>query len=178
MTRILIAAAILAITAVPAFASSADCDRYPYLCERGVSGVSPWSGVSSNVRVRNSRAAPIPPPGIVAMVDSAAWSAGIPTSIAHAIVRHESNYRPNLRGAAGEWGLTQIKCPSARSIGFTGQCHELADAATNLTWGFKFLRAALDKGGTGCAGVSLHNIGIFARPRCTAYGRIIMGMVR
>lgn len=115
-----------------------------------------------------------PDPAMIALVDSAAWRAGVSPRIAHAVVRQESGYKPHIRGAAGEWGLGQIKCPTARAIGFDGPCQALRDPAVNLTYSMKFLRLAIDKGGESCAGVSLYNTGIHTRPRCTAYGRSIM----
>jgi soluble lytic murein transglycosylase-like protein len=108
------------------------------------------------------------------LVDQAAWSQGVPLSIAHAVVHHESNYNPRLRGRAGEWGIGQIKCQTARGVGFSGSCSELADPSVNLTYSMKYLRQAIDKAGDGCAGVSLYNTGVAARPRCTAYGRQVL----
>lgn len=107
------------------------------------------------------------------MVNSAAWSAGVPAHIAQAVVRHESGYKPNMRGRAGEYGLGQIKCQTARGVGFTGPCAQLLDPQVNLTFSMKYLRLAIDKGGEGCSGLSLYNTGIGARPRCTAYGRAV-----
>ena len=37
-----------------------------------------------------------------------------------------------------------------------------------------YLRLAIDKGGEGCGGVSLYNLGVAARPRCTSYGRRVI----
>lgn len=119
-----------------------------------------------------------PPAGIVSQVDAAAFAAGVPAGIAHAVVKHESGYKPHVRGAAGEWGLGQIKCQTARGLGFAGACAALRDPATNLRWSMTYLKLALDRGGAGCAGVSLYNTGIHARPRCTAYGRIVMARAR
>lgn len=108
------------------------------------------------------------------LVDAAASAAGVPVRLAHAMVRVESNYNPRLRGAAGEWGIGQIMCQTARRVGFAGSCGQLADAAVNLRYAMIYLRLAIDKGGDGCAGVSLYNLGLAARPRCTRYGRKVM----
>lgn len=112
--------------------------------------------------------------GMRRMVDSAAAAAGVPAAIAHAVIRHESKYRPHVRGRAGEWGLGQIKCQTARGQGFAGSCAQLADPAENLRWSMSYLRLALDRGGAGCSGVSLYQRGVYAAPRCTAYGRQVM----
>jgi soluble lytic murein transglycosylase-like protein len=109
-----------------------------------------------------------------ALVDQAASAAGIPARLAHAVIAQESYYDPALRGRAGEWGIGQIKCGTARAVGLRGACSQLADAATNLKFSFAYLRQALDRGGAGCAGVSLYQHGIFGRPGCTRYGREVM----
>jgi len=117
-------------------------------------------------------------PAIHRMVGSAAWRAGVPAHVAHAVVAQESGYRPAMRGRAGEWGIGQIKCQTARSVGFTGSCDRLRDPEVNLTYSMAYLRLALDKGGDGCSGVSLYNTGIYARPRCTGYGRAVVRRTR
>ena len=112
---------------------------------------------------------------VAELVDAAARDAGVPVHLAHAVVQYESNYNPARRGRAGEWGLGQIKCQTARGVGFKGDCSALADAETNLTYSMKYLRAALDRGGYNCAGVSLYQSGA-RRPHCSAYGRSIMAL--
>jgi soluble lytic murein transglycosylase-like protein len=108
------------------------------------------------------------------LVDAAAFAAGVPVHLAHAVIRQESNYNPSLRGAAGEYGIGQIKCQTARSVGFAGDCLQLFDASTNLTYSMRYLRLALDRGGAGCAGVSLYQRGVYGRPSCSGYGRQVM----
>lgn len=106
------------------------------------------------------------------LVDQAASAAGVP--IAHAVVRHESKYRPDVRGRAGEWGLGQIKCQTARGVGFSGACQQLADPSVNLRYAMRYLRQALDRGGEGCGGVSLYQRGLYGRRGCSAYGRMVL----
>ena len=108
------------------------------------------------------------------MVTLAALSAGVPDDIAHAVIRQESNYNPGLRGRAGEWGIGQIKCQTARGVGLVGSCGQLADAATNLRFSMAYLRLALNRGGQGCAGVSLYQRGIGGARSCSRYGRQVM----
>lgn len=110
------------------------------------------------------------------MVTRAALAAGVPTNIAHAVVKMESGYQIKARGAAGEYGLGQVMCPTAREVGFTGNCADLFDPQTNLTYSMRYLKLALDKGGVGCAGVSLYNTGIHRKPICTAYGQRVMAI--
>ena len=113
-----------------------------------------------------------------ALVDQAAAAAGIPAGLAHAVIAQESGDRPDLRGAAGEWGLGQIKCSTAHAVGFRGDCGLLADPATNLRYSFGYLRLALARGGAGCAGVSLYQRGLGGRLACSIYGRQVMARVR
>lgn len=79
----------------------------------------------------------------------AAREAGVPVEVAHRLVHVESSGRASLRGRAGEYGLTQIKCQTARDLGFRGPCAQLLDPATNLKWGLKHARKALDRGSIG-----------------------------
>lgn len=130
------------------------------------------------VTMKRVRVLAAPPTAITGdlrmMVEAAAYSAGVPPRLAHAVIRQESNYNPRLRGAAGEWGIGQIKCQTARSVGFLGPCGWLAEAATNLRYAMAYLRLVLNRGGEGCDGVSLYQRGIYARPVCSAYGRAVM----
>jgi soluble lytic murein transglycosylase-like protein len=115
---------------------------------------------------------------LMAMIDHAALSAGVPADIARAVIGKESGFNPNLRGAAGEWGLGQIKCQTAREVGLTGSCAQLARPAANLRFAMAYLRRALDRGGTGCAGVSLYQRGIYGKRSCSPYGRDVMRRAR
>lgn len=140
------------------------CDaRYPQTCD--VRGWHPERRPSAGRAVDGA---------LRAMVTAAAYAAGVPGALAHAVVKVESGYRPDLRGAAGEWGLGQIKCQTARGVGFAGGCGELARPEVNLRYSMAYLRLALDKGGRSCAGLSLYNRGIGGHPRCTAYGRRVL----
>lgn len=84
-----------------------------------------------------------------------ASSYGVPLSLAHAVVRHESNYKPNARGAAGEIGLMQIKLATARGLGYTGSAKGLYDPATNVQFGMKYLAKAHKLGGGSTCGTIL-----------------------
>jgi hypothetical protein len=108
------------------------------------------------------------------LVSSAAMAAGVPVRLAHAVVRAESGYRPRAVSWAKALGIGQIKCQTARSLGFEGPCAGLFDPESNLRYSMQYLRLALNRGGQGCAGLSLYERGIAARPRCTSYGRRVM----
>jgi soluble lytic murein transglycosylase-like protein len=114
---------------------------------------------------------------MASLVDSAAAGAGVPSAIARAVIRHESNFNPNTTGRAGEIGLGQIKCQTARGVGFTGSCSMLYDPQTNLRFSMAYLRIALDRGGSGCSGVALYQRGVYGRASCSGYGRAVMARV-
>ncbi|MGH1349262.1 MAG: lytic transglycosylase domain-containing protein [Methyloligellaceae bacterium] len=89
---------------------------------------------------------------------------GVPVRLAHAVVRIESNYRPGVRGGAGEIGLMQIKPATARMMGFRGSTRALYNPDTNLKYGMKYLAAAYRmSGGTICGTVLKYNAGHGAR---------------
>ncbi len=105
-------------------------------------------------------------------VDDAASKHNIPKKIAHAVVRVESNYNCRARNSrSGALGAMQVLPATARSVGVTGN---LTDCRTGIDAGMRYLRQALDKGGSGCEGVSLYERGIFASPTCSSYGQKVM----
>lgn len=95
-----------------------------------------------------------------AIIARYASSYGVPLSLAHAVVRHESNYQPHVRGRAGEIGLMQIKLGTARGLGYTGSAKGLYDPATNVQYGMKYLAQAHKLGGgTTCGTILKYNAG-------------------
>ncbi len=80
---------------------------------------------------------------VVAMIKSMAPSYGVPTWFALRIAKVESGYNPNARGRAGEYGVFQMKCATARLVGFRGNCHGLLNASTNVQYGLKHLSMAV-----------------------------------
>jgi soluble lytic murein transglycosylase-like protein len=89
-------------------------------------------------------------------VTAHARAAGVPVSTALAVVKQESGLRAHVTGSAGEIGLMQIKCQTARGIGFKGSCKALYDADTNLRYGMKYLRMALNRGSVGYYNAGIH----------------------
>ena len=73
------------------------------------------------------------------IISSYASSYGVPFALANAVIRVESNYRPNMTGSAGEIGLMQIKPATARVMGYTGSRQALYDPETNIQYGMKYL---------------------------------------
>ena len=80
---------------------------------------------------------------VVALIKGMAPRFGVPTWFALRIAKVESGYNPNTRGAAGEYGVYQLKCATAKGIGFRGNCSELLNASTNVQVGLKHLQLAM-----------------------------------
>ena len=95
---------------------------------------------------------------ILAKIHVHAEGADVPIDTALAVVLQESSFRPNVTGAAGEIGLMQLKCQTARGIGYKGTCYDLYDPDTNLHYGLRYLRKALNRGS-----VAYYNAGIYAK---------------
>ncbi len=89
---------------------------------------------------------------------------GVPVSLAHAVIRVESNYRAGAKGSAGEIGLMQIKPATARMMGYSGSAKGLYDPDTNVRYGMKYLAMAHELGGGDTCGTILrYNAGHAAR---------------
>jgi soluble lytic murein transglycosylase-like protein len=117
-------------------------------------------------------------PTIKIMIDMQANAMGVPKGVALRVAQTESSFNPNTTGAAGEIGLFQLKCETARLVGFKGKCEQLYDPATNIRYGVEHLRRAMVRGhkvhAKTCEWVSLHNMGLGAKPQCTDYGRRVL----
>lgn len=101
----------------------------------------------SKKRVRSESALAVAAPrgrgNVVALIKSQAPRYGVPTWFALRIAHVESGYNPRARGAAGEYGVFQMKCATARGIGFRGNCGNLLNASTNVQYGLKHLSLAV-----------------------------------
>jgi soluble lytic murein transglycosylase-like protein len=107
---------------------------------------------------------------VVTLIRSMAPNYGVPTWFALRIAHVESNYKPHVRGAAGEYGVYQLKCSTAKGIGFTGKCSDLLDARTNVKWGLKHLSLAIGKSrGNLKLAASKHNGGLYRRSLVPRY---------
>jgi soluble lytic murein transglycosylase-like protein len=65
----------------------------------------------------------------------------VPLALANAVIRIESNFNAQIVHA-GNYGLTQIRLATARSLGFDGPPSALLDPDTNLRFGLKYLGGA------------------------------------
>jgi soluble lytic murein transglycosylase-like protein len=107
---------------------------------------------------------------ITQIIREMAPSYGVPTWFALRIADVESGFNPNARGRAGEIGIYQIKCQTARGIGFAGSCSELADARTNVRWGLKHLSLAIASSeGNLRLAASKHNGGLGRKSLVASY---------
>jgi soluble lytic murein transglycosylase-like protein len=80
---------------------------------------------------------------VISLIKSQAPSYGVPTWFALRIAKIESGYNPSVRGKAGEYGVFQLKCATARGVGFRGNCGQLLNASTNVRFGLKHLALAV-----------------------------------
>jgi len=104
------------------------------------------------------------------MIKAVAPSQGVPTWFALRIAKVESNYKPDARGAAGELGLFQLKCSTARGMGFRGNCATLLNPAVNIHFGLKHLATAIKKSnGNLRLAASKHNGGLSRKTLVAAY---------
>lgn len=62
-----------------------------------------------------------------------------------AIIQIESSWNEKAIGDAGEIGLMQIKCETARQMGYGGGCGALFFPALNIWYGAKYLRWQLTR---------------------------------
>jgi soluble lytic murein transglycosylase-like protein len=97
----------------------------------------------ASARHKHKRAVPANRGPVIAMIKARAPSYGVPTWFALRIAQIESGYNPNARGAAGEYGVYQLKCATAKGLGFRGNCGALLNASTNVNYGLKHLSLAV-----------------------------------
>ena len=102
-----------------------------------------------------------------------AASEHVPARTALALVQVESRFNPLARSSAGAIGLTQIKCPTARGIGYSGSCAGLFDPRTNLIFGLRYLRGNLDQDGNECRALGHYYSGRWGSPNM-AYCRLVL----
>lgn len=109
-------------------------------------------------------------PDIQLLVDIIAERHNVPKDLAHAIVRLESNYNPNVTGKLGEIGLGQIRCGTAKTEGFKGKCTELYKPEVNLEYSMAYLRYALDLTNNDiCKAASFYSSGQIPKSNKTSY---------
>jgi soluble lytic murein transglycosylase-like protein len=76
-----------------------------------------------------------------ALIARHAAANNVPEDLVRRIIKRESRGNPRVV-SAGNYGLMQIKLPTARSMGYTGSAAGLLDADTNMTYAVKYLAGA------------------------------------
>jgi soluble lytic murein transglycosylase-like protein len=109
--------------------------------------------------------------GVAAIIRREAARQGVPANLAIAVARTESALRCRAVGAAGELGPFQIKPATARGIGYRGPISALNSCGAGITYGLKHLAMGYRKCGTHSGAAALHNGGLGASCRATAYTR-------
>lgn len=95
-----------------------------------------------------------------ALITKHARANDVPVELARAVVKHESAFKADATGLAGEIGLMQLKLATARGMGYKGSAKQLYDPATNIRWGMKYLgKARRLAGGSECGTLSRYNGG-------------------
>lgn len=99
---------------------------------------------------------------LVQLIADAATENKVPTDFAIALVKVESGFRPGVI-SSGNYGLGQIRCNTARGLGYRGGCRGLLSAKTNLHYSMKYLRMAITAAkGDLCRAATLYNRGLYA----------------
>jgi len=116
-----------------------------------------------------------------AIISRYASEYGVPVSLAHAVISIESNYRPTVKGRAGEIGLMQIKPATARMMGYSGSAKDLFEPETNIKYGMKYLGEAFKLGdGKTCSVILKYNAGHAAKrmnPVSSAYCEKVKALI-
>ncbi len=148
----------LAMSSMPADAKRTETASFSRTANfnGAAAATAPTLKTSTKARSKTPRVARGRNPAIVAKVKAHARAAGVPVSTALAVVHQESGFRPHVTGGAGEIGLMQLKCQTARGMGFSGSCKALYNPDTNLRFGMKYLRKALNRGSVGYYNAGIH----------------------
>ena len=114
---------------------------------------------------------------MVGLVALKAQEHNVPDQLAQAVISVESGYKPNVV-SQGNYGLGQIRCGTARSVGFKGNCRDLLKPEINLEYTMRYLRIAMDLANDDwCKAATVYNGGALTRPRRSAYCRKVMSRV-
>lgn len=90
------------------------------------------------------------------------------------LIKTESGWNPKAVSHKGARGLTQVM-PATGKAECGLEKHELFDSKKNIECGKKYLEKAIaTTGNISCESISLYNLGIYARPRCLAYGKKVL----
>ncbi len=130
----------------------------------GVDRTISTGSIKPVARTTGYAASSVSAPAYSGIINTYARQYGVPSELAHAVIRIESNFNPRARGSAGEIGLMQIKPGTARMMGYTGSTRGLYDPETNIRFGMKYLAMAHQlSGGVTCGTILKYNAGHAAR---------------
>jgi len=116
----------------------------------------------------NSRSA------MVRLVVDKAQEHHVPPRLATAVVKVESGFNPQAL-SRGNYGLGQIRCGTAKGVGFAGNCRDLLKPEINLEYTMTYLRAALDAAdGDWCLAATKYNGGLGTRSKHGRYCKKVM----
>jgi soluble lytic murein transglycosylase-like protein len=111
---------------------------------------------------------------VVAIIKKMAPRYGVPTWFALRIAKVESGYNPRARGGVGEIGVFQLKCATAKGIGYRGSCKGLYDAHANVQYGLKHLSLAIKSSrGNLKLAASKHNGGLGRKKLVKKYVNLV-----
>lgn len=72
-------------------------------------------------------------------INAAALQTQIASPIIAAVIEVESSGNPDSTGTVGEFGLMQIKCETAKDMGYAWDCQRLYMPELNILYGAKYL---------------------------------------
>ncbi len=146
LSAVVFAAAIFTVTAEAGTKSKISLSTEHTKSKKPTERVKKVAAAQVGKKRTKSRKAKVTPANtdrVVALIKEMAPGYGVPTWFALRIAQVESGYNPNTRGAAGEYGVYQMKCATAKGIGFSGNCSQLLNASTNVQYGLKHLQMAM-----------------------------------
>ncbi len=178
--RILATSLVLILTAIPALPMTANASESPieFLMNRTNAPESKPKAVTPSKartaqRFRAFQGGGSDGGAIAGMIRREAARQGVPPAFAVAIAKTESGLRCRAVGRHGELGPFQIKPATARGIGFRGAASALNSCGAGLVYGIRHLRLAYARCGTTTGAAALHNGGLGASCRSTAYTRLV-----
>lgn len=97
---------------------------------------------------------------------------GVQPAVIAATIQIESSGYSGTTGAADEIGLMQIKCDTAKMMGFKGDCARLFNPDLNVLYGAKYLKHQLQRYDGNLAKMfSAYNAGTYTKANKTYVGR-------